>query len=190
MPGFEPLFDGGTVKLEGLDVFLRDRRMIKSYEVQNAGDYPDDWCLLRHRLWPDTTLDDHRAELQESAKTAPDSSSTILMDRPSVSPRPVWRRDYSMVAIRRPWPFSKGFTWRRRNRRQGVAAALVTEVTRWGDSPGRQRTRLRCRDRQSQLSPHACGRSDLRRRSAWCIFAEGWLPDIPPPGVTIHIIKY
>ncbi|OAE39493.1 aminoglycoside 6'-N-acetyltransferase [Agrobacterium tumefaciens] len=110
--------------------------MIKSYEVQNAGDYPDDWCLLRHRLWPDTALDDHRAELQDVCENGagfivhdPDGSAIGFAEASL-------RRDYVNGCDTSPVAFLEGIYVEEAYRRQGVAAALVTEVTRWAIAQG------------------------------------------------------
>lgn len=106
------------------------------FVIGNAVDYPDDWCLLRHRLWPDTTPAEHRAELQAVSETG---AGFIVHDPAGVAigfAEVSLRRDYVNGCDTSPVAFLEGIYVEEAFRRQGVAAALVAEVTRWAISQG------------------------------------------------------
>ncbi|MQB37945.1 GNAT family N-acetyltransferase [Agrobacterium tumefaciens] len=106
------------------------------FVIGNAADYRDDWCLLRHRLWPDTTPDEHRAELQDVS----DAGAGFIVHDPAGAAigfaEVSLRRDYVNGCDTSPVAFLEGIYVEETFRRQGVAAALVVEVTRWAISQG------------------------------------------------------
>ncbi|CUW90057.1 GNAT family N-acetyltransferase [Rhizobium pusense] len=110
--------------------------MSGTFDVRNAGDYPDDWCLLRHRLWPDTAPEDHRAELQDVCETG---AGFIVhdLDGSAIGFAEVsLRRDYVNGCDTSPVAFLEGIYVEEAFRRQGVAALLVEQVTRWAIDQG------------------------------------------------------
>lgn len=110
--------------------------MSGQFVIGNAADHPDDWCLLRHRLWPDTTADEHRAEFKDVSDTG---AGFIVHDPAGVAigfAEVSLRRDYVNGCDTSPVAFLEGIYVEEAFRRQGVAAALVAEVTRWAISQG------------------------------------------------------
>lgn len=110
--------------------------MSGQFLVRNAADYQDDWCLLRHRLWPDTVPAEHRAELQAVSETG---AGFIVHDPAGVAigfAEVSLRRDYVNGCDTSPVAFLEGIYVEEAFRRQGVAAALVEEVTRWATGQG------------------------------------------------------
>ncbi len=106
------------------------------FSIGNAADYPDAWCLLRHRLWPDTTPSVHRAELQGVCESG---AGFIVHDPAGLAigfAEVSLRRDYVNGCDTSPVAFLEGIYVEEAFRGQGVAAALVEEVTRWAITQG------------------------------------------------------
>ena len=110
--------------------------MSGQFVIGNAADYPDAWCLLRHRLWPDTTPAEHREELQDVGETG---AGFIVHDPAGVAvgfAEVSLRRDYVNGCDTSPVAFLEGIYVEEAFRKRGVAALMVEEVTRWAISQG------------------------------------------------------
>ncbi|MFK0205252.1 aminoglycoside 6'-N-acetyltransferase [Agrobacterium sp. NPDC090283] len=110
--------------------------MSGQFAIGNAADHRDDWCLLRHRLWPDTSPAEHMAELQDVSETG---AGLIVHDPAGVAigfAEVSLRRDYVNGCDTSPVAFLEGIYVEEAFRRQGVASALVAEVTRWAIGQG------------------------------------------------------
>lgn len=106
------------------------------FVISDAAASVDDWSLLRHRLWPDATPAEHRAELQNVSETG---AGFIVRDPAGVAigfAEVSLRRDYVNGCDTSPVAFLEGIYVEEAFRRQGVAAALVKEVTRWATGQG------------------------------------------------------
>ncbi|CAN7405254.1 GNAT family N-acetyltransferase [Agrobacterium tumefaciens] len=110
--------------------------MIGQFVIGNAADYRDDWCLLRHRLWPDTSPAGHMAELQDVSETGigfiAHDPAGVAIGFAEVS----LRQDYVNGCDTSPVAFLEGIYVEEAFRGQGIAAALVKEVTRWAIGQG------------------------------------------------------
>ena len=106
------------------------------FVISNAAASVDDWALLRHRLWPDTTSSEHMAELRGVCETG---AGFIVHDPAGMAigfAEVSLRRDYVNGCETSPVAFLEGIYVEKAFRGQGIAAALVGEVTRWAVSQG------------------------------------------------------
>lgn len=110
--------------------------MSGSFVIENAADYLGDWCLLRHRLWSDAAPAEHMEELQGVSESG---AGFIVHDRAGAAigfAEVSLRRDYVNGCDTSPVAFLEGIYVEEAFRGQGVAAALVEEVTRWAIAQG------------------------------------------------------
>ncbi|MFK3780057.1 aminoglycoside 6'-N-acetyltransferase [Agrobacterium sp. NPDC089420] len=106
------------------------------FVIGNAADHRDEWCLLRHRLWPDTAPAEHLTELRGVCDTG---AAFIVHDPAGVAigfAEVSLRRDYVNGCDTSPVAFLEGIYVEEAFRKRGVAAALVAEVTRWAIGQG------------------------------------------------------
>jgi aminoglycoside 6'-N-acetyltransferase I len=96
----------------------------------------DDWSLLRHRLWPDASLGEHRAELQDLSDNEVGFMAYDLAGVAIGFADVSLRQDYVNGCDTSPVAFLEGVYVEEAFRGQGVAAALIAEVTRWAISKG------------------------------------------------------
>lgn len=115
---------------------MRGRGVTGQFIIRDAAASLDDWAFLRHRLWPDATPAEHKAELQdlsdnEAGFIAYDPAGTAI-GFADVS----LRHDYVNGCDTSPVAFLEGIYVEEAFRGQGIAAALVAEVTRWAVRQG------------------------------------------------------
>ncbi|MCZ7466573.1 aminoglycoside 6'-N-acetyltransferase [Rhizobium rhizogenes] len=110
--------------------------MSGQFIIGDAADHRDDWSLLRHRLWPDTSPAEHMTELQDVSETG---AGLIVHDPAGVAigfAEVSLRRDYVNGCDTSPVAFLEGIYVEKAFRGQGIAASLVAEVTRWAVRQG------------------------------------------------------
>ncbi|KJF68447.1 aminoglycoside 6'-N-acetyltransferase [Rhizobium nepotum] len=111
--------------------------MSGQFVIKIAGEASlDDWSSLRFRLWPDASSAEHRAELLAFSDTevgfiAHDPAGTAIGFAEASL-----RQDYVNGCDTSPVAFLEGIYVEQAFRGQGVAAALIAEVTRWAISKG------------------------------------------------------
>jgi aminoglycoside 6'-N-acetyltransferase I len=111
--------------------------MSGQFVIETAGEASlDEWSLLRHRLWPDASPAEHRAELQDVSNN---EVGFIAYDPAGMAigfAEASLRHDYVNGCDTSPVAFLEGVYVEEAFRGQGVAAALIAEVTRWAISKG------------------------------------------------------
>ena len=111
--------------------------MSGQFVIETAGEASlDEWSLLRHRLWPDASPTEHRAELQD---VSDNEVGFIAYDPAGMAigfAEASLRHDYVNGCDTSPVAFLEGVYVEEAFRKQGVAAALIAEVTRWATSKG------------------------------------------------------
>ncbi|MDP9762202.1 aminoglycoside 6'-N-acetyltransferase I [Agrobacterium sp. SORGH_AS 745] len=115
---------------------MRGRRLSLQFSISHAAASLDDWSLLRHRLWPDASLAEHRAELQNLSDNDAGFIAYDLVGMAIGFADVSLRRDYVNGCDTSPVAFLEGVYVEEKFRGQGVAAALIAEVTRWAISKG------------------------------------------------------
>lgn len=111
--------------------------MSGQFVIETAGEASlDEWSLLRHRLWPDASPAEHRAELQDVS----DNEVGFIAHDPAGMAigfaEASLRHDYVNGCDTSPVAFLEGVYVEEAFRKQGVAAALIAEVTGWATSKG------------------------------------------------------
>lgn len=110
--------------------------MSGQFVIKDAAASLDDWSLLRHRLWPDASPAEHRAELQALSDN---EAGFIVYDLAGVAigfADVSLRQDYVNGCDTSPVAFLEGIYVEEAFRGQGIAAALIDEVTRWAIRQG------------------------------------------------------
>ncbi|CDN92373.1 aminoglycoside 6'-N-acetyltransferase [Agrobacterium tumefaciens] len=111
--------------------------MSGQFAIETAGEASlDEWSLLRHRLWPDASPAEHRAELRDVSNN---EVGFIAYDPAGMAigfAEASLRHDYVNGCDTSPVAFLEGVYVEEAFRGQGVAAALIAEVTRWAISKG------------------------------------------------------
>ncbi|MBG0509998.1 GNAT family N-acetyltransferase [Agrobacterium sp. MOPV5] len=111
--------------------------MSAQFAIETAGEASlDEWSLLRHRLWPDASPAEHRAELQD---VSDNEVGFIAYDPAGMAigfAEASLRHDYVNGCDTSPVAFLEGVYVEEAFRKQGVAAALIAEVTHWATSKG------------------------------------------------------
>lgn len=96
----------------------------------------DDWSRLRSLLWPTSSLAEHKAELQtfldRQTGLVAYSAEGVAVGFAEAS----LRHDYVNGCQTSPVAFLEGVYVEEAFRKQGVAAALIAEVTQWAASKG------------------------------------------------------
>ncbi|KJF71022.1 aminoglycoside 6'-N-acetyltransferase [Agrobacterium arsenijevicii] len=106
------------------------------FVIKDAAVSLDDWSLLRHRLWPDASFVEHRAELQNLSDNEVGFMAYDLAGVAIGFADVSLRHDYVNGCDTSPVAFLEGVYVEEAFRGQGVAAALIDEVTRWAISKG------------------------------------------------------
>jgi aminoglycoside 6'-N-acetyltransferase I len=111
--------------------------MSGQFVIETAGEASlDEWSLLRYRLWPDASPAEHRVELQDVS----DNEVGFIAHDPAGMAigfaEASLRHDYVNGCDTSPVAFLEGVYVEEAFRKQGVAAALIAEVTRWATSKG------------------------------------------------------
>jgi aminoglycoside 6'-N-acetyltransferase I len=106
------------------------------FVIKDAAASLDDWSLLRHRLLPDASPGEHRAELQDLSDNEVGFMAYDLAGVAIGFADVSLRQDYVNGCDTSPVAFLEGVYVEEAFRGQGVAAALIAEVTRWAISKG------------------------------------------------------
>lgn len=98
-----------------------------------------DWLALRLALWPDTSRQEHEAEMAEFAADPRRYAQWLARDADGAAvglAEAALRSDYVTGCETSPVAFLEGLYVVPERRRQGVARALVDEAARWGMARG------------------------------------------------------
>ena len=105
-----------------------------SIRVAHAADI-DAWVNLRARLWPDTSLQEHRAEAQAMLDAPAGTCVTFLHDVAGIGPRgfaeATLRQDHVNGCDTSPVAFLEGIYVHEQDRGTGVGRGLLRAVRTW-----------------------------------------------------------
>ncbi|RKE84040.1 aminoglycoside 6'-N-acetyltransferase I [Rhizobium sp. AG855] len=117
---------------------VRGCEMTGTVRIASAQDM-EGWAGLRHRLWPDLSLDGHRAEIA-AALAKPDRLVAFLCIGPGGEALGLaeasLRSDYVNGCETTPVAFLEGIIVDPSARRSGIAASLVMAVCDWARGLG------------------------------------------------------
>ncbi|WP_415404447.1 aminoglycoside 6'-N-acetyltransferase [Tateyamaria sp. SN3-11] len=110
-----------------------------SIRVATAADI-DAWVQLRARLWPDTSLEEHRDEAREMLAAPDGACVTFLHDVEGVGPRGfaevALRRDHVNGCDTSPVAFLEGIYVHPEDRGTGIGTSLLQAVRSWARDRG------------------------------------------------------
>ncbi len=101
--------------------------------------FNQDWLNLRHKLWSDTTLEEHHEEIKEWLSN-PDNCTQFLAYLSTGQAlgfaEASIRHEYVNGTASNPVAYLEGLYVEPEARRSGLAAQLVEAVAAWGQSKG------------------------------------------------------
>lgn len=113
------------------------RKPSPSVDPVGAGD--DDWLALRELLWPESTREDHAAEMDRVAEDPFRFGQFVARDEAGARlgfAEVSLRTDYVNGTESSPVAFIEGLFVLPHARRRGVAGALMAEIVAWGRARG------------------------------------------------------
>lgn len=106
--------------------------------VAAGPDHLDGWSVLRHLLWDELTVAEHRAEAEEQLAEPERFLNLVALDGGTVVgfAEASIRHEYVNGCEHSPVLFLEGICVAPDSRRQGLAQRLVAAVADWGRSSG------------------------------------------------------
>jgi aminoglycoside 6'-N-acetyltransferase I len=107
--------------------------------IAQINTFNDDWLQMRHSLWSDATLEEHREEIEELLADANNCAQFMAYSRADLAvgfAEASIRHEYVNGTNSSPVAYLEGVYVKPSARQSGVGAALIKAVAAWGLAHG------------------------------------------------------